>query len=203
MIEPRDGDLSSGSFPEIVRKWLFPDDTPPVVRRGGFVISSGPVGGGGLRIYGVFKGGNKIYTSYLPMKSKDWVLEYTLVPDGSSPAETAQRGVVVALQDSLAPPWPEKKFDFYRPAIAREKLSRMIVLHGKIGEDGVVNDLKVLQSIQEDVDRLALAAFSQWKFRPATRGGKPVGVEILVGIPATGPQQTAPNGEGNGLLSAQ
>jgi TonB family protein len=203
MIEPLDGDSSGGFLPEIIRKWLFPDDTPPVVRRGGFVISSGPVGGGGLRIYGVFKGGNKVYTSYLPMKNKDWVLEYTLVTDGNSPSETRQGGMVVALQDSLAPPWPEKKFDFYRPAIAQEKISRTIVLHGKLGEDGLVNDLKVLQSVQEDVDRLALAAFSQWKFRPATRGGKPVGVEIMVGIPAAGPQRAAPDEEGNGLLSAQ
>lgn len=203
MIEPLDGDSSGGILPEIIRKWLFPDDTPPVVRRGGFVISSGPVGGGGLRIYGVFKGGNKVYTSYLPMKNKDWVLEYTLGTDGNPPSETRQGGMVAALQDSLAPPWPEKKFDFYRPPIAQERMNRTIVLRGKIGEDGTVKDLNVLQGLQEDVDRLALAAFSQWKFRPATRGGKPVGVEILVGIPAIGPQKVSSDGEGNELLSAQ
>ena len=203
MIEPRDGDSGLDFLPEIIRKWLFPDDTPPAIRRGGFVISSGPVGGGGLRIYGILKGG-KVYTSYLPMKDKDWVLEYTLPPDADSPAAAPQGRVVAALQDSLAPPWAEKKFDFYRPAISQEKISRTIVLHGKIGEDGLVQDLKVLQSVQADVDRLALAAFSQWKFRPATRQGKPVGVEILVGIPAAGPKRVTPDGEeGDELLSAQ
>ena len=37
------------------------------------------------------------------------------------------------------------------------------------------------------MDEAARAAFSQWKFKPALRDGKPVPVEILVGIPTEDP----------------
>jgi outer membrane biosynthesis protein TonB len=33
------------------------------------------------------------------------------------------------------------------------------------------------------MDAAARAAFGKWKFKPAMRDGKPVPVEILVGIP--------------------
>jgi hypothetical protein len=38
------------------------------------------------------------------------------------------------------------------------------------------------------MDEAAKIAFSRWKFKPAMRDGKPVPVEILVGVPveATG-----------------
>ena len=37
------------------------------------------------------------------------------------------------------------------------------------------------------MDEAARVAFSQWKFKPAVRDGKPVAVEILVGVPTEDP----------------
>jgi hypothetical protein len=37
------------------------------------------------------------------------------------------------------------------------------------------------------MDEAARLAFSKWKFRPATRGGKAIPVDILVGIPSDPP----------------
>jgi TonB family protein len=69
----------------------------------------------------------------------------------------------------------------------------MIVLKGMLKEDGTVGDLTIYQSVVPAMDEAARIAFSRWKFRPATRDGKPVGVEILVGIPSEAPgAQEAP-----------
>lgn len=64
----------------------------------------------------------------------------------------------------------------------------MIVLKGVLKEDGTVDALQVYQSIVPQMDEAARIAFSRWKFKPALREGKPVAVEILIGIP---PEVTA------------
>jgi len=56
-------------------------------------------------------------------------------------------------------------------------------LQGVIREDGSLGELRVLRGFQAEADQAALAAFSRWKFKPALREGKPVAVDILVGIP--------------------
>jgi outer membrane biosynthesis protein TonB len=50
-----------------------------------------------------------------------------------------------------------------------------------------VDNLKVYQGVLKEMDETALAALSKWKFAPAKRGGKPVAVQILVGIQLSGP----------------
>jgi hypothetical protein len=47
--------------------------------------------------------------------------------------------------------------------------------------------MEVYQSVLPQMDEAARAAFSQWTFKPALRDGKPVPVEILVGIPTEDP----------------
>ena len=183
-----------GDLPATIRSWTFPVSNSPTISRGGFVISTGPTGGGGLRIYGVLRGG-KVYTTYLPMPDRNWVLEYSLIASGAS-AGTRTREIQISTESTVAPPLPKEKFDFYRPASVAQGTGRNIVLQGVIREDGAVEDLKVLQGVQEDADLLARLAFSQWKFRPASQGGKPVAVEILVGIPARGPLRQEPERDG-------
>ena len=163
--------------------WIYPVTSLPATPRSGIVVSTGPVGGGGLGVYGVLRGG-RISTTFLPMPHKNWILQYSPVPEASSTPQRAPAQAVVAVRDNLTPPWPEKKFDFRRPPIPPERSNRLIILHGRIREDGTVEELKVHQGVQTDADQIALAAFRQWIFRPATRGGKPIPVEILVGIPA-------------------
>ena len=64
-----------------------------------------------------------------------------------------------------------------------EKAGKMIVLKGTLLEDGTVADLKIYQSILPDMDEAARLAFGRWKFKPAMREGKPLALQILVGIP--------------------
>jgi TonB family protein len=62
-------------------------------------------------------------------------------------------------------------------------MKSMVVLHGVIDKDGSVEKLNIYQGVQNIADQAALAAFDRWKFKPALEDGKPIAVEILVGIP--------------------
>ncbi len=156
---------------------------PPAVRHAAVMISAGPSGGGGLHAYNVLKGG-KIYTIYLSMPGRDWVLQYCArgLPETGQPRQ--QNGAVIQLDPGLVPPVAEQQFDFHRPPLAPEEASDMLILQGVIGEDGAVSELRVLQGLFDSVDRVAMAAFSRWRFKPALRANKPVAIQFLVGIPA-------------------
>jgi len=147
------------------------------------LVTSGPAGGGGLSVYGVLHGG-RIYTIYLPMPGKHWILQYCQSAKSTDDRSGAARNVQVRLDPVLVPPSVEEQFDFHRPALPKDKLAEMIVLHGMIREDGSVAELKVLKGLQDLADQAAMAAFLRWKFRPALLEGGAVAVEVLVGIPA-------------------
>jgi TonB family protein len=64
-----------------------------------------------------------------------------------------------------------------------EKAGKLIVLKGTLAADGTVGGLEIFQGVVPQMDQAARIAFSRWKFKPAMRDGKPVPVEILVGVP--------------------
>lgn len=165
---------------------VYPVNTKNMKPRAtGIIVSAGPSGGGGLRIYGVLHG-EKIYTVYMSMPGRNWIMEYCAHEDSPKPTQQS-RTVEVRLQPPLTPPDAVGQFDFHRPPIVPDQANNMIVLHGLIHEDGSVTNLEVLRGLEQTLDEAALAAFSRWKFRPALRAGTPVAVDILVGIPAVVP----------------
>lgn len=155
------------------------------LRAPGVVVSSGPGGGGGLRVYGVLHA-EKIYTIYLPMPGKNWILQYCAHDDPPKPAP-ASRVVQIHLQPLLTPPRVLDQFGFHRPPVTPDPPDALIILHGLIRADGAVGNLEVFRGLEPTIDAAALAAFARWKFTPALRAGSPVAVEILVGIPAVVP----------------
>ena len=163
---------------------VLSEPTPPKIA---LIITSGSTGGGGLHVYGVLQG-SKIYTTILPMPGKNWVLQYC---ERKSPlpanAQKSAAATVVAVELGLIAPQPKQRLDFHRPEIASVSNDDMIILHGVILDDGSVTNLEILQGVQAEADQAALAAFGRWKFVPASRSGKPVSVEVLVGIPVKVP----------------
>jgi len=163
-------------------KLVYPILRPPPKNRFAMVVTAGPVGGGGLHVYGVLTGG-KVYTVFLPMPNRNWILQYCVL-DGAGGEKTNENPQVnVVLNFGLIPPDVEKRFDFHRPTLPADEKKSMIVLHGVIDKDGSVDKLKIYQGVQNIADQAALAAFDRWKFKPALENGKPIAVEILVGIP--------------------
>jgi Gram-negative bacterial TonB protein C-terminal len=168
---------------------IFPVAPPPLnVRRNTLVISAGPIGGGGLKVYGVLHCG-KIYSIFLPMPGKNWSMQYCDKFASTQNASPSDRSAtVVQLQNYLRPPDVklDHRFDFQRVPVPLEKSNRLIVLKGVIAADGTVQRLTVYEGVLPEMDEAARIAFGRWQFRPAMRGGKPVEVEILVGIPPSG-----------------
>jgi hypothetical protein len=166
---------------------VYPVPTSFIPRKNSLIVAVGPMGGGGLDAYGALHCG-KIYSIFLPMPRKSWAMQYCIKPDAAEKSATELPATVVHLDRGLVPPEVESRFDFRRLTVPPEKAHKMIVLKGTLTEDGVAENLEVYQGILPEMDQAARAAFSQWRFKPAVRDGKPVPVEILIGIPTEDPR---------------
>jgi hypothetical protein len=172
--------------PSLPVNMIYPVAAPPLnVRRNTMVISVGPTGGGSLNVYGALKCG-KIYSIFLPMPGRSWSMQYC---DSSANVRTVTSGgysTVIRLENPLLPPDVEltHRFDFKRVPVPIEKAHRSIVLKGVIATDGSVQRLVVYEGVLKQMDEAARLAFAKWHFKPAMRNGKPVEVQILVGIPS-------------------
>lgn len=171
--------------PAILMSMVYPVTAPPInVRKNGLVIAAGPIGGGGLNVYGALNCG-KIYSIFLPMPAKSWSLQYCDKSATNQNVPSESRTTMIHLDSPLIPPDfdPDHRFDFKRVPVPIEKLHRAIVLKGTIAVDGTVQHLVVYQGVVPEMDEAARIAFSRWRFKPAMKDGKPVEVDILVGIP--------------------
>ncbi len=180
---PRNGTLGAAPVAEDMVIELTPR---PSFRKNVLIVSAGPMGGGGLGVYQALPC-RKIYTVFLPMPDTNWTLQYCRRddPNAEQAASAAGSATTVHLQDGLIPPAPTLQFDFKRLPVPPEKARKMIVLKGTIREDGTVENVQIYAGVLPLMDEAARLAFSRWKFTPALRLGKPVTVQILVGIAMT------------------
>ena len=164
----------------IFKEMVYPIPANVVLRKNALVVSSGPIGGGGLQVYGALHCG-KIWTVFLAMPGKPWTLQYCQAGGGAATQQV--RSNVVQMQTGVVPPDVMTRFDFKKQTVPFEKKGKPIVLKGTISEDGSVSDIKVYQGVLAGMDDAARVAFSKWTFKPALKDGKPVAVDILVGVP--------------------
>lgn len=181
------GDGTLSGTPLSPEEMVVPVISMPVIRKNETVVASGPVGGGGLAEYNALTCG-KIYTIFVKMPGGSWNLEYC--PHGAVVQNTASsdvRSTVIHMEQALLPPQPTTKFDFMRLPVPEGKRRKLIVLKAVIGDDGSVSDVQVYRGLVPEMDEAARLALGKWKFMPAIRGGKPVAVDILVGVQSTPP----------------
>lgn len=169
---------------------VYPVPTAFNIRKNSLIISAGPIGGGGLSAYGALNCG-RIYTIFLPMPGKNWTMQYC-AQDALKPAETAAPATVAHYGEGIVPPQADAKFDFKRSPVPPDKAGKQIILKGILRADGLIDALEVYESVVPEMDDNARLAFSQWKFKPALREGKPIPVQVLVGIPPTLPSAVSP-----------
>ena len=71
-----------------------------------------------------------------------------------------------------------------KPVYPREVIERKIQgsvwMAAVVLASGDVGDVQISKSLDPDLDREAITAMKQWKFRPGTKDGKPVAVEVTV-----------------------
>lgn len=84
----------------------------------------------------------------------------------------------------LSAPSPIRKVDpKYPPTLINEHVEGEVVLYAVIRRDGSVDSIQLVRGLDDELDKNAMTALSQWKFRPATRNGEPVDLEAIVHIP--------------------
>jgi hypothetical protein len=176
------GNGNSTLDPTIIRDMVFAVPSTVILRKNALIVSTGPIGGGGLDAYGALHCG-KIYTVFLAMPGKSWTLQFCQSGGGPANPASQNRSAFIKLDEGLLPPDLESRFDFRRLPVPFEKKNKPIVLKGIIKDDGTVANLEVYQSIVPEMDEAARVAFSRFKFKPAMRAGKPVAVDVLIGIP--------------------
>jgi len=95
--------------------------------------------------------------------------------DGSKPAEITEPP---ALIDDLCP-LPE-----YPEAARKAGAEGRVFLEVTVKADGTVTGVKVREGIPEhpELDQAALESVMQWKFKPATSGGVPVDMDIVIPV---------------------
>jgi len=172
--------------PGVPLSMVYPVMANLLPRKNGLVVSAGPMGGGGLAVYGALHCG-KIYTVFLQMPGKAWTLQFCQAGVSNSNASAERNSPVVHMEQGITPPDAEDRFDFKRSPLPADKIHKLIVLKGVLREDGTVDAIQIHQGLLPIMDEAARLAFSRWKFKPATRGGKAIPVDILVGIPSDPP----------------
>jgi TonB family protein len=138
-------------------------------------------------------GSRKFYSLSLNMPNLNsaggsWVIRFAaLKADPGSEdayARAAAANAEGASQDNLSAPSATRKVDpAYPLELMRQNVAGTVILYGVIRSDGTVDDVRVLRSVDERLDRYAAAAIAKWKFEPARKDGKPVDVEATFWIP--------------------
>lgn len=84
----------------------------------------------------------------------------------------------------LSSPVPLRKVDpKYPPTLVAERVEGEVVLYGVIAADGSVGQIQVVRGVDDQLDENAKNALAQWKFKPATKAGEPIAVEVIAHIP--------------------
>src|SRR5439155_24203290 len=92
--------------------------------------------------------------------------------------------VLVPSLDSITQPRPLRKVDPGKPE--DEELARLrglVVLYAIIRQDGGIDRVRVVRSLNPALDQRAMEALKRWKFKPAHIGKKPIEVQALFGVP--------------------
>jgi TonB family protein len=114
--------------------------------------------------------------------SGSWILKFAELDEDSASSNSASRAPAPA--GTLSGPVPIHKADpGYPPEQVKARIEGEVVLFGIIREDGSVDSVQIVRSLDPVLDKNAIEAFAEWKFTPAHRNGTPVAVEAVVHIP--------------------
>ncbi|MFY9753299.1 MAG: TonB family protein [Candidatus Acidiferrales bacterium] len=125
--------------------------------------------------------GKEIHTLHVDLpnltsKSGSWELHFAQLDETEGP-HIRQNG-------KLSGPEPIKKVDpEYSQEMIKQRVSGEVVLYAIIRKDGSVDSIQLVRGLEPPLDRSAIQAFAQWKFRPGSRDGVPVDLEAIVHVP--------------------
>jgi periplasmic protein TonB len=78
----------------------------------------------------------------------------------------------------------EVKPNYTKTAMDR-KVQGTVEMEAIVLKDGSVGDVTITRSLDEDLDQEAIKAAKQWKFRPGTKDGEAVNVQVNIELSFT------------------
>jgi TonB family protein len=123
--------------------------------------------------------GKRVYTMNVNMPNLSsatgsWILNF---------AELNAEKPHVTSPDLSSPVVMKKVDPKYPPTAMAERIEGEVVLYGVIAADGSVGQIQVVRGVDDQLDENAKSALAQWKFRPATKAGEAIDVEVIAHIP--------------------
>ena len=120
--------------------------------------------------------GRYVYTMVLPMENLspyagDWILWF---------AEREQKAGDAPLMRS---PVPFRKIIPVQHSAARGRMEQRTQLAALINKDGRVESVSLLTKTATGIEPTFIQDLTSWEFKPATRDGAPVNVDVIVEIP--------------------
>jgi protein TonB len=88
-----------------------------------------------------------------------------------------------ACEEGVTPPKVLYKTEpGYTEAARNAKIEGAVVLSMEIDTDGLAQNVRVIQGLDGGLDQSAMAAVSQWRFKPGEKDNKPVVVEARIEV---------------------
>ncbi len=69
-----------------------------------------------------------------------------------------------------------------RDALKKANLAGPLLLDVVVNSHGIPEQIQVVNSVSSELDAKGIEAVKQWRFKPGTKDGKPVAVQIRVTI---------------------
>lgn len=159
-----------------------PSGDSPRANYGMTIVSSG-ASGGGFKDYGVFHN-EASYTVYLNVtdagaRGASWPMQYALDRNRAVPPSMSAPGA----HGELLPPFAMAMSLPHFPAqTTRRGQGGTIVVFGVITPEGFFEDLRIMQSSNDRLNKPLLDSLVTWAFRPAEMNGAKVAVKVLLGV---------------------
>jgi TonB family protein len=120
--------------------------------------------------------GRSVYTMVVPIEnlpgySGDWILWF------------AERTPRPGDTPSMRAPLPYRKLEPAGAGQSANRVERRMQIAAVIKQDGSVDRVSVLKSAALAVEQAVTQDLRSWEFKPATRGGVPVDVDVVIEIP--------------------
>ncbi len=77
---------------------------------------------------------------------------------------------------------PPQAVRVVNPRSPRERLAGTVMLDVVLLEDGTPRIVRILRSLRTDLDDIAVEAFTQWRFSPAQKDGRPIKVRMNAAV---------------------
>jgi hypothetical protein len=135
------------------------------------------------RLESVFQG-RDVYTMVIPIEniagySGDWIIWF------------AERGQTTGAALNVRAPVPLRKYESVDPVPAGSPLDIRVQIQAVINREGKLDRILLLRDLAPGLESAVLRDVKSWEFKPATRDGKPIDIDVVLEIPFSLPPQFA------------